>query len=486
VDRIVDDRIDQFNLRASQEIGRRGLTQFRFQSTQQESMSGSPNLPIQRISLDRQNYQLDTRLRFGAREEYDLFNLITLDRQAFGISQAAPPERNDRRLLLDLRGRHSERLNSFGSYTHASTDQGTLSSTVDAGSAGLTISPTNKLSLRLGGHAEDNSSAQLSARSHGADGSAQYRQPLPLGVLTAGYALRYDQRDQRTASPQANVIGERITLTGTTPVALARQRVIPGSVAVSDIARTQTFIEGIDYALSVVGTTTRVQRLAAGNILDGQDVLVDYAYDVGGTFAFNQTDQTLNVAWDLASYVGVYFRYLDSAPHLTSGAPTTPLNAVQSSLYGTRADVPLNLPFELALGGLYEHEDRRETIAPYQRQQYEVFAQTADPFFGRGNIRGSTRRVKQDFENSPQNVRLAGYDLRLWTRHPLGIDLSASTTYERDTGGLVPRTRLLATARAQWRYRRASLTMDFTRTHETQGAFERNRTLAQILLRRDF
>jgi len=83
-------------------------------------------------------------------------------------------------------------------------------------------------------------------------------------------------------------------------------------------------------------------------------------------------------------------------------------------------------------------------------------------------------------------VRLAGYDLSLWTRHPLGIDLSANASYERDTGALVPRTRMLATARLQWRYRRANLTMDFTRARETQGTFERNRTLAQILMRRDF
>jgi len=99
-------------------------------------------------------------------------------------------------------------------------------------------------------------------------------------------------------------------------------------------------IAWIVVVVSVVGLQTRLQRLVGGNLLDGQDVLVDYAFDVGGTFALKQTDQTLNVDWSLGNTLSLYFRYLDSAPRLASGAPTTPLNAVQSMLYGLRADGP--------------------------------------------------------------------------------------------------------------------------------------------------
>lgn len=485
-ERIADEQIDQFNLRASQAIGRLGSTQLRYQSTQQDSLSGSPNLPVQRTNSDRQNYQLETRLRFGAREQFDLFNLVMYDTQAYGLSQSALPERNDHRFLLDLRGRHSERVNSFGTYNYSSTEQGVLFTTLNAGSAGVSYAPTMDLSWLLSARAEDIRATQLVARSQGADGSVQYRHPLGRGVLSTGYGLRYDQRRQEATAPQASVIGESVTLTGTTPVPLSQGRVVAGGVVVSNATRTQTFTEGIDYVLSVLGLQTRLQRLVAGSILDGETVLADYAYDVGGTFALNQTDQTLNVNWGLANYLNVYFRYFDSAPRLTSGTLTSPLNPAESTIYGARADVPLNRADEWVLGGSYEQEDRREVIAPYTRQQYDVYAQTEVSSFGPGNIRVSRRRVNQDFENTSEDVRLTGYDVSLWTRHPLGVDLSARASYERDTGGQVPRTRQLATAKAQWRYRRASLTMDITRTRETQGAFERNRTLAQILLRRDF
>jgi len=485
-DRIADEQIDQFNMRARQELGRLGSTQFRYQATRQDSLSGSPNLPVQRTTSDRQNYQQETQLRFGAREQYDLFNLVMYDTQAYGLSSIPLPERNDRRFLLGLRGRNSKQVNTFATFNYNSSEQGTLTTTSNTGSAGLSYAPNKDLTWLLDVRAEDIRATQLDAHSRGANGSVQYKQPLGRGVLSTSYALRYDQRRQEASTPQGSVIGESVTLTGTTPVALSRGRVVAGSVVVSNAARTQIFTEGIDYVLSVVGLQTRLQRLVAGNILDGETVLVDYAYDVGGTFALNQTDQTLNVNWGLANYLDVYFRYLDSAPRLTSGTPTTPLNPAESTIYGARADIPLDVADAWVLGGSYEQEHRREVIAPYTRQQSEVYAQTDMPSFGTGSVRIGARRLDQDYENTPEDVRLSGYDLSLSARHPLGIDLSARASYERDTGGLQPRTRQLASARAQWRYRRASLTLDVTHRRESQGSIERTRSLVQLLLRRDF
>ncbi len=485
-ERVVDDRIDQLSLRASRPLGTGGLTEFRYQSSRQESMSGSPNLPLQQTSFDRRNAQLETRLRFGQRGQYDLFNLVGLDRQAFGLSQQAVPERDERRFLVDLHGRNTDTVTTSANYFRDAIDQDVLSSTLNAGSAGLTYAPTRELSLGLGARADRTRTEQFSARSGGVDGSIQYRRPfLAPGTLATSYSVRYTKREQNAAQPQASVAGETVSLSGTTPVALAQQRVVAGSVTVSNLTRTQVFTEGIDYQLSVVGVTTRIQRVPGGNILDGQSVLVDYVHEVGGTFTFDQVDQTVNLGWSVGSYFSVYYRYLDSSPQLMSGEPTTQLNTVRSNLYGSRADVPIGASVVTMLGGLLEYEDRRETIAPYRRREIGAYVQTEEPVFGTGNMRLSTRRLNQDFDNSPQSVRLTGYELGLWTRHPLGLDLSANATWERDTGGPVERTRTLASARSQWRYRRAVLTAELVRAKEAQGTFEHRRTLAQLLFRRD-
>ena len=486
VDRVLDDRIDQAGVRLGQTLGRNGYAELRHRASDQESMSGSPALPLQRTSIERRNTQLDTRLRFGAREQYELFNVLSYDTQRFGLSQSQLPERVDRRFLLDLRADHGEGLRSFANVTRTETDEGALQSRLSAGSAGLTYAYTENLSLRGSARAEDNRTTQFSTRARGGEGAVQYRRALPLGVLTTGYTARLERRDQSAVAAQAAVIGESITLTGTAPVALGQLRVVPGSVAVSNTSRTQTYVEGLDYQLSVIGLTTRVERLVGGAILDGQIVLVDYAYDTGGTFSVDQLDQALNVNWGLPGKLDVYLRYFDSSPDLTSGTPTAPLNEVRSTLVGSRADVPMGNGLELTLGGLLEHEDRRETISPSRRTQAEVYAQTGEPFFGSGLFRVTARRVRQDYEFSSQDVDLTGYDLRLATRHPLGAEISASVSHERDTGASVERTRLLAAARIQWRYRRASLLAEYTRLRETQGTFEQNRELAQILLRRDF
>jgi len=486
-DRIIDDQIDRLNLRASRSFGVIGSTQFQYQASQQASLSGSPNLPIQGSDSRNQGLSLDSRFQFGAARQYDLTNLITLNSQAYTLQgQNAIPERKDARLFLDLRGRHSKDLQSFGFFNHSSSDQGELRSTVNSATAGLNYTPRPEFYAGAGIHADENQTRQLNSNMRGFDGSVRYQKALPLGVMQASYALRYDRREQIATAAQTGVIGERATLVGTTYIALTQQHVSAGSVAVVNAARTQTFVEGGDYVLTLVGTETRLQRLIGGAILDGQEVLLDYAYDVGGTFAYSQTDQTLNLNWAPRSNVNTYFRYLNSAPRLGSGVPAFPLNAVRGTLFGVRADVPLRLRMEMVLGGSIERENRRETISPYRRDAEELYAQAEDPFFGVGNLRVSARRTRVVYDNSLQNVNLRGYELRYWARLRLGLDLSASLSAETDSGGLVERRRMVASAKAQWNYRKLKLSFDLGRTAETQGDLRRVRSLVQMQARREF
>ncbi len=486
-DRIIDDKIDRFNYRASRSFGSLGSTQLQFQTTQQTSLSGSPNLPIQGSNSSNQGLNLDSRFQFGAARQYDLTNLVTINNQSYALSgQNSIPDRRDARLLLDLRGRHSKELQTFALYNYSSSEQGDLNSVTHSAATGMNYAPRPDVMTTLGLRADDSQTGQLTTRAHGADGSVRYQRALPLGVAQVSYGLRVDQREQHAVAAQTRIIGERLTLAGTTFVSLVQQHVNAGTLVLSNATRTQTFTEGFDYTLTVLGAQTRVQRLIGGAILDGQEVLADYAFDVGGSFGYTQADQTFNLSWGLSSYTSVYFRYLDAAPRLTSGAPSYPLNAIKSSLYGARADLPLKLRVEMSVGGSAEREDRRETIAPYRRQANDFYVQAEEPIFGTGNFRVSTRRTRVDYDNSLQNVNLQGYDLRYWSRYWFGIDLSLNASRESDTGGPVARRRRIETVKAQWRYRKASVSFDLGRTLETQGDFRHSRALVQILARREF
>lgn len=486
-DRVIDDQIDRVSVRASHNYGALGTTQLQYQTMQQKSMSGSPNLPIQASNSGNESLSVDSRLQFGDTRQYDVINLITLNSQSYAVQgQNAIPDRSDGRVIVDVRGRHSKELQSFGSYSYGKSDQGEFSSVGNAAVAGVNVTPWPEFTAAAGIHGESSESRQVASSTRGLDGSLRYQVALPLGVAQMSYSLRYDQREQRAAAAQTSVISERITLVGTALVSLAHLHVSAGSVVVSNATRSQSFVEGLDYTLTLLGAQTRLQRLIGGAIVDGQELLVDYFYDVGGTFAYSQADQTLNLNWALQSYVNAYFRYLDSEPRLSSGSPAFPLNTVRSTIVGARADVPLKLPLDVYLGGSIERENRRETIAPYRRMTEELYAQVADPFFGAGNIRFATRRNRVEYEDSAQDVNLVGYDLRYWARFGLGFDLSANASFESDTGGVVPRQRTIASMRAQWLYRKLNLSVDLVRTLETQGEFRRSRYLAQALARRDF
>jgi len=239
--------------------------------------------------------------------------------------------------------------------------------------------------------------------------------------------------------------------------------------------------------LSLLGLRLRIQRIVGGSILDGQEVLVDYSFATGGTFALSQFDNMLNFSWGIKNYINLYVRHLDSAPHLDSGVPTSPINPVKDTIYGTRGEYPLSLlSQQLLLGGSAERESRREVIAPFTRTSLDAFAQVDLPLVRSGSIRIGSRRLQVDYDLSPQQgVNLVGYDLRLWAR-AYGVDFSAEASHERDTGTPEARERSLVSAKAQWRRRKLLLTADLTRVRDAQGIIERTRTYGQIMLRRDF
>lgn len=485
-DRLVDDRIDQFNLGASRSYGALGSTSVQYQTSHQASQSGSQNLPIQSSKASNHALNVDTRLQFGEKRQYDLANLVSFNTQGYALGSAALPDLKDGRFVLDLRARHSDKLHSHGLYNYGHSHQGELDSVIQAASVGLSYWPVTGLETSLGMRGDNNRTRQFNARSNGIDGSFRYEQPLPVGVGQLSYGARYDSRAQQAQSSQTSVLGELITLSGVAYIALSRPNVVGGTPVVSNAGRTQIFVAGVDYLLTVVGTETRLQRLIGGRILDGEQVLVDYAYDVGGTYAYNQFDQTLNLNWSLSRYANGYFRHFISAPRLASGSPSFPLNEVRSSIYGLRADLPFNPGLQVTLGGGIEFEDRHESVSPYRRMANDLYLQTDEPLFDFGNLRASLRRSRIEYAVAAQNSDVRGYELRYWSRQWFGIDLTAVLSAERDDAGLVPRHRSDGSIGVQWQERKFTLTSGLIRTRETQAGIERNRTTFQFLAKRDF
>ena len=487
-DQTLDDRIDLVSLRADTRVGTWGHSRIRLQSTAQDSRSGSTGLPIQASSSRTDAFDTDTRLRFGTSGEYDLTNTINAFRQDYTLSQGAPSDVRNVRFDLYLRRHHSDELQSFARYALSDDRTNDQKTAIHAFSAGATARQGPDIYGNVDANASLARTTQFDADAAALTAAGTYGKKLGVGEASVSYSVSAGVRDQTASADTAAAVGERLVLAGTAPVPLKQQQVIAGSVTVVNATRTQVFVEGVDYVLSVVGLVTRVERLASGSIVDGQEVLADYEFQVGGTFVIRRIDQSASLTWNYRSDLSVYVRLLDSRPRLQSGQPTFEINPVRDTTYGARADVPVPLlPDGFTVGGYVEREDRREVISPGERMSYEVYAQAPLPYFDHGGLRIGTRRSSVDYDLNPeQAVRLTAYDMRVWTRPLFGLDFSIEATRERDTGTAVLRERTYVAAKAQWRVRQFRLNFDFSRTDETQGDYRRRRNYAQLVLRRDF
>lgn len=485
----IDERTDEVSLRADRRIGKLGDTQLRMQSTRQDSRSGSTGLPVQTTRSRNDGVTLDTRLRLGERREYHVDNYIDVQRTDQSSSLGEPIART-RDFRFDLNGlaEHSAQWQSVGRYSFSDNRIDHQDTTVNALSAGATWRPFEGFLASVNAGGEATRSTQVDATRTSLGGTASYRRDLPLGKASLTYGASFQARDQEARAGTANVVGERLILPGTALVDLRRPRVIAGSVSVSNASRTQTFVEGADYLLSLVGEVTRIQRVVGGNILDGQEVLVDYAFDVGGTYGLAQSDQSLYLGWNLESYASIYAQWVENVPRLTSGAPTFTLNTVRSTIFGARADIPLRPGgIEAQVGGTLEFEDRHETVSPYARRTFEGYLQAPFPFTEDSHIRVGARRNVVEYDLSPLNgVRLTAWDVRFWSRPAFGLEFSLDAHREKDTGMPVETRRTLVTARANWRVRQFRLSFDLTRADEWQGETRRRRLYAQLVMRRDF
>ena len=286
--RVVDDQIGRLQFQASRDLPNNGLSRFSYYAVQQISDSGSLNLPLLESHQSAKFLSLDTRLRLGTDLPYEINNRIDYSRQEYVYPRAYSPVARDLRFTLDYNGMLNSQLRTFANYQFNRNRLDDRASFSDAANAWANWSPIKDLSLSAGLHLNDGRSPQFTSHSQGVDGSVNYTRALPLGSVQAGYSLRFEKRNQTASDTQVAILGERVILPSTTAVALSRKLVAVGSVLVQNATRSQTFVEGIDYALSVVGVTTRVQRLLSGNILDGEEVLIDYTFDIGGTYASTQ------------------------------------------------------------------------------------------------------------------------------------------------------------------------------------------------------
>ncbi len=482
---VVDDDIEQASARLSTNFGPDSYGQLFYQVNRLLSASGNPDLPIVPSQVESRTASFDGRFLFGSKRELTYTQLIGMNSLSF-VRPDFLVEREDFRFSPDLRWQHSDSLTSFYHYSlYKSNETTAAATTVEATNqtarAGLSHRVTDRLSATADVHARDDRITGLELRSYGTGVQGGYTRPWEHAVLRLNAGLIYDQNDREATAALVNVTGEGITLVDAIPVTLAQEFIDTATIRVFNLARTQEYTL-TDYRIIVIGTRTQIQRLATGTILDGQQVLVDYAFQTGGTAGYRYLSQSYLASLTLYRYYTVYARYFGADYRLTSGAPTLPLNSSHNILYGLRVDQPLVSGASAGVEVMFERQE--EEISPYRRQSYDAYLQL--PVWARISPRLSARRLFVEYANSPEDVDLTGWTVQLRANPWFYTSLTAESTYEEDTGGSLRRVIVRDSLGVEWRFRQLSIRGEGQYTREELGTFERERSVIRLTARREF
>lgn len=305
----------------------------------------------------------------------------------------------------------------------------------------------------------------------------RYNKRTALGRLDAGLDLGTLDEDRDAGAFTATVFREELVLTGFDLVFLRQDRVVSGTIAVYDSLGVVRFTEGQDYTIRTVGTRTGIERLATGRIADGERVLVDYEYEIGGSGRIESGTRGWNIGLSIGQGSRVSVRRLTVTQDQRTGELDVLLDPTDTLIAG----VTLKL-----LGVILstEYENRESRISPYVRREASVGTRIQPEPYTEFGL--TIRRLLIDNKRSPFGTDLWGGSLS-WSSIPISrVRLQGSLVFESDTGLDLNRRRAMADVRAATRYGQTTLTVTFQYGLDRNGPSSRIRSLGRVELVRSF
>lgn len=444
---VVDEAIDQFSFGLTQAYRGGDNVDFRHNHSSRQSLSGSPGLPIQESQIDTDNSEVRTRNVFGSRKQVELVQYVRHLKQETILADIT--ELDTVAYNGNLRWDHGEDTRSSLGYRYTDVQRTETNSSSQDVIYRFADAITDRLRYEVGADFSEVEQSGFSREQPGAYASFNYSRELSFGSLGIGGSVRAERADQVSTESEIPIIDEPIVLDGTTPVDLANDFVIAETVVVTNVANTQTFVEGLDYRLVVVGSITSVQRLVDGNIADGQTVLVSYRFLSGGTAKYDSFVSGFNANLGFLNYFRTFLRLNRRQFDVVSGAPSTPLNAYRTVELGLEGDFPLWRSW--SVGGQLRHTDQDEDISPQVRDSFDIHIR--GEIFGLMGLSLTSSWAEVDIENSDEDVSLVNYRLGINTRFWRGTTLDYEASYLEDDGGSLLRQQTQHRLSFRWSYR---------------------------------
>jgi len=476
-DTTLDEDIDEQSLNAFKSYRKADRLSVTYRLNKRDSFSGSAGLPVQRSIITTRTTDFDARNLFGADGQLELVQqmfLVDQDTQLDTLTSL-----KDRQYFGNLYWSHTKNTRSFYRYEQQATIRPGQS---EVRHRALTIGGTQQrgqnLILDLDATVTNDRDTAFDRQLAGIRASFVYKIPTNFGSISLGGGLGARRTDQVSDRDRAQVFDEPAILTGTDLINLRNDFVVSETVIVRNEPKSQEFVEGLDYRLVTIGSSTSIQRLVGGNIADGQTVLLEYSYLTGGTVEFDTLSQNFTADIRFLDYFSAYTRLSNRNNDVIGGAPVIPLNDIRSIQLGATIDYPIGDRW--TVGGEYYRTDQNEEISSYVRNSYDAYVQVILPLASSARLLLHSETI--DNEGSVEDVDLVQYRLSLRSRPFRGIMLSWDSDYLEDVGGSLFRERLSHSLGVQWVYRQMRIIFRGEQTSETLGATVRDnlRVTAQI------
>ena len=478
LDRVVDFSSERLTLKAKRSFSPGNRMSLDLETYNQVSRNGDPRRPIQEVVRHADRVSFTSTSRLGSQ---DWFRVD----QSANFNRRDQPDVTDINYSPRIRWKHNSTWESRYQYRFSQSERPETNyrNRAEAFSASIHFSPSQSFtsSIRSDFDRADELD-RLKQSGQGVSGQANLLRDFGFGQLNLTMGLGYRLNDRISEAPRIVIEEEPVTFLGPTPVPLSRDFVVAETVIVRNETGTQTYIEGLDYRLSELGSTTRIERIINGSILDGETVLVDYQAETGGTFAFSEVDQSFNANFRFARFHSIFFRYLNNRQDLQSGFSTLPLNSAEAVEFGLREQIPLRWG-GIELFGEAKYRQQDEDINPFDQTSLTFSIQAPLPQRVTLNASASRNIVNYDFSDEDSDMVTFNANLSWQALGNLAIWLDG--TYDEDTGGSIIRTNERWKLGAQWRYRKVSLRLDTRYLRQQQGILDNKHYELWLQLRRE-
>jgi len=441
----------------------------------QETRTTDPAAVAESTRITTQDLNANLGHSFGAGERWRTRAFTALSRED------GPVARREARIAPSLEYRPSRELTvtTQGNYLESRLDG--VRNTGRSGSTGINWEAVKNLTLTGELHGAANETGAATLRTWGGRAGGAWRQPAPWGTTSLNGSLAYDLFDMSSPVTGIRVLGERHAFPGLTPVELARERITASSIEVFNLSRTVRYAEGTDYRLIVAGTKLLVERLLAGAIPDGAELLVDYSYTAPGTFRSDAVATSLGASVGILSHLTLSVHYQRNSTNLLSGSPARPLNSSRNWRYTAE----LVWPFSLATArGSADYEDNNDELAPYRRTTFGANLMTSP---GRSlTLSANGRRSSTDFSGPGEDSVLTTGSMRLDAFPWLNLNCYLETGYQRWSTDTTAQETTSESLGVEWRFRQLSFRGVGKLRQDRQEITRRTASSVEFEMRREF